>query len=80
MNRGPLEHGLMPKQHGYPGASRDWQMPDVPCTVVGCLWNSHDNCSMPSVIEIGPGGVCLEFARQKEKEAKKRAESKGERE
>lgn len=59
---GPVEHGFMPKRGpGYPGESRDFGLPTIPCHVVQCPANAGpltQRCAMPSCINIGPDGRC----------------------
>jgi hypothetical protein len=61
-------HSLMSKQSGYPGASRDWHLPELPCKATACLWNQREKCTMVSAIVMGPDGRCVTFKKQKENE------------
>lgn len=36
-------------------------MGEIPCKVVDCPTNRRGHCMMPSVIKLGPDGVCEQY-------------------
>ena len=52
--------GLMPHNDGRE-TSRDFELPVIPCKVVGCPANNGSHCVMPSMIDIGDDGRCKNF-------------------
>jgi hypothetical protein len=51
-----LHHGHSPRSvtvHSHPS-------PTIPCLFTACPCNLHEKCEMPSAIQIGADGVCVQ--------------------
>ena len=61
MSEEPEVKGLLPKRgpNWFPHA-RDWELPGdvIPCRVTKCPAYHNGHCSVPSLIKIGPNGIC----------------------